>query len=90
MPETRLVLRLFAAGWLVLGAAYLGFLNELRLDYYRYSYHPGLRREVIDEALSVAGYVLAAVGFWTAGRAVAKGTPSEGVEVETGEAGSSV
>jgi len=68
----RRVLRLFALACLLLGVAYLGFVNEL-IHIYRQPVHFGLRYEVISDSLYIVGFCLAAFGFWTAASVVETG-----------------
>jgi hypothetical protein len=80
-PGMRLVLWIFAIACLVLGVAYLGFLNELR-EFYQQAQHPGLRRAVISDSLSLFGFCLAALGFWCAGRTLKSPPDSRRTGVE--------
>ena len=81
----RLVLRLFAVACVVLGVAYLGLLNELRIEHYRFALHFGLRRQVISYSLSMAGSFLAALGFWTAGAIETRASVADDVKLQLTE-----
>lgn len=69
-------LRLFAVACLLLGIAYLGFVNEF-IALHRH-HTVGIRYQALSDALSLVGFVLAALGFWTTAHAV-------GSEVSTSE-----
>jgi hypothetical protein len=64
----RRVLRLFALACLLLGVAYLGFINEV-IELHRHHDH-GIRYQAASDALSLFGFGLAALGFWTSASAV--------------------
>jgi len=66
--EMRIALRLFAVACLVSGAAYLGLVNEL-VDVYRRLHHVGVRTQAIAYGLTILGFCVTALGFWTAARA---------------------
>ncbi len=83
VSRMRPVLRLFALACLLLGIAYLGLINEV-VHIYRQGHHYGLRYEAISDFLSILGFCLAALGFWTAAGLVEAGSSlaAESREVE--------
>lgn len=88
----RSVLRLVALACLVLGVAYGGLINEV-IELHRRLQHTGLRPQLLTYGLSLAGFCVAALGFWTAAANVVeprvsmsedKTTASTAVEPTTG------
>lgn len=81
----RRVLRLFALACLLLGIAYLGLIDEVVHSYLQPS-HFGLRAVAISDFLSILGFCLAALGFWTVANVVESGpSPSQNETVESAE-----
>ena len=80
----RRVLRLFAVACFLLGVAYVGSLNG-GIDLYRLPGGIGARGVMASDALSLLGFVLAAVGFWTAGSIVEPRVSSQTGEAEAFE-----
>ncbi len=84
----RRVLRLVALACLVLGIAYGGLINEF-IELQRHIQHGGLRRQLLSYGLTLLGFCIASLGFWTAASVMeAGGTTSdhatgEASEVET-------
>jgi hypothetical protein len=60
----RWVLRLVALACLVLGVAYAGLIDVV-IDLQRQLHHVGLRRQLLSYGLSLVGFCVAALGFWT-------------------------
>ena len=78
----RWVLRLVALACLVLGVAYAGLINEI-IDLHRQLHHVGLRRQLLSYGLSLFGFCIASLGFWTTASVVEAGAPTS--EDETAE-----
>jgi len=66
--ELSRVLLVFAVASLVLGIANLGLINEA-VDVYRRGFH-AVRHLLLSESLSVFGFAVVALGFWSAARSL--------------------
>jgi hypothetical protein len=79
LPGIRLVLRLFAAGYLLMGVAYLSSIHYLA-EFHRetHSLHFALRDLVVSNALSLLGFCVVAAGFWLAARNIKRPADNSG------------
>jgi hypothetical protein len=77
VPGMRLVLRLFALGWLLLGIAYIGSIHYL-IHLYGESPHEVLSDVFVSNVLWLTGYCATAAGFLMASLTVPSTTGDGG------------